>query len=236
MKRTIDQILNQWKHSRVRQPLLIRGARQVGKTYSVTDFGKRAFENIVSVNFEEQPEMSRCFSDLDPKGIIDRLSILKRMTISPGRTLLFLDEIQECPEAITSLRYFLEKMPELHVIGAGSLIDFALHAEEFRMPVGRVQSVYMYPMSFAEFLIAIGEERLLNHIHTVDLQTGMEQVFAARLEKLFRQYLLVGGMPRVVKAFADEVLMEELQRLQSGLIRTYIDDFEIGRASCRERV
>jgi hypothetical protein len=225
MKRTIDQILSQWKHSRVRQPLLIRGARQVGKTYSVTDFGKRAFENIVSVNFEEQPEMSRCFSDLDPKGIIDRLSILKRMTISPGRTLLFLDEIQECPQAITSLRYFLEKMPELHVIGAGSLIEFVLRAEEFRMPVGRVQSVYMYPMSFAEFLIAVGEERLLNHIHTVDLQTGMEQVLAARLEKLFRQYLLVGGMPRVVKAFEDKVLMEELQRLQSGLIRTYIDDF-----------
>jgi predicted AAA+ superfamily ATPase len=225
MKRTIDPILNQWKHSRVRQPLLIRGARQVGKTYSVTAFGKSAFENIVSVNFEEQPEMGRCFSDLDPKGIIDRLSILKRMTISPGRTLLFLDEIQECPKAITSLRYFLEKMPELHVIGAGSLIEFALHAEEFRMPVGRVQSVYMYPMSFAEFLIAVGEERLLNHIHTVDLQTGMEHVFAARLEKLFRQYLLVGGMPRVVKAFEDKVLMEELQRLQSGLIRTYIDDF-----------
>jgi predicted AAA+ superfamily ATPase len=225
MKRTIDQILNQWKHSRVRQPLLIRGARQVGKTYSVTDFGIRAFENIVSVNFEEQPEMSRCFSDLNPKNIIDRLSVLKRMTISAGRTLLFLDEIQECPQAITSLRYFFEKMPELHVIGAGSLIEFALHAEDFQMPVGRVQSVYIYPMSFAEFLIAVGEERLLNHIHTVDLQTEIEQVFAARLEKLFRQYLLVGGMPRVVKAFADEVLMEELQRLQSGLIRTYIDDF-----------
>jgi predicted AAA+ superfamily ATPase len=225
MKRNIDQILDQWKHSRVRQPLLIRGARQVGKTYSVTDFGKRAFENIVSVNFEEQPEMSRCFSDLNPKNIIDRLSILKRMTISPGRTLLFLDEIQECPQAITSLRYFLEKMPELHVIGAGSLIEFALHVEEFRMPVGRVQSVYMYPMSFAEFLTAVGEDRLLNHIHTVDLQTGMEQVFSIRLENLFRQYLLIGGMPRVVKAFEDKVLMEELQRLQSGLIRTYIDDF-----------
>ena len=225
MKRNIDQIIDQWKHSRVRQPLLIRGARQVGKTYSVTDFGKRAFENIVSVNFEEQPEMSRCFSDLNPKNIIDRLSILKRMTISPGRTLLFLDEIQECPQAITSLRYFLEKMPELHVIGAGSLIEFALHVEEFRMPVGRVQSVYMYPMSFAEFLTAVGEDRLLNHIHTVDLQTGMEQVFSIRLENLFRQYLLIGGMPRVVKAFEDKVVMEELQRLQSGLIRTYIDDF-----------
>jgi len=225
MKREIDQILKQWKDSRVRQPLLIRGARQVGKTYSVTEFGRTAFENTVSVNFEEQPELSRCFSDFDPKGIIDRLSILTRMTISPGRTLLFLDEIQECPKAITSLRYFFEKMPELHVIGAGSLIEFALRAEDFRMPVGRVQSVYMYPMSFGEFLLAVGEERLLNYIHTVDLQTGMDQVFATRLEQLFRQYLLVGGMPRVVNAFKNRVLMEELQRLQSGLIRTYTDDF-----------
>ena len=225
MKRTIDQILKQWKDSRVRQPLLIRGARQVGKTYSVTNFGKRSFGNTVSVNFEEQPEMNRCFSDFDPKGIIDRLSILTRMTISPGRTLLFLDEIQECPRAITSLRYFLEKLPALHVIGAGSLIEFALRAEDFRMPVGRVQSVYMYPMSFGEFLIAVGEERLLNHIHTVDLQNGLERVFATRLEQLLRQYLLVGGMPRVVNAFKNKVLMEELQRLQSGLIRTYTDDF-----------
>ena len=225
MKRKIDPILKQWKDSRVRQPLLIRGARQVGKTYSVTVFGKREFENIVTVNFEEQPELSRCFSDFDPKGIIDRLSILTRMIISPGRTLLFLDEIQECPKAITSLRYFLEKLPELHVIGAGSLIEFALRAEDFRMPVGRVQSVYMYPMSFGEFLIAVGEERLLNHINTADLQTGMEQVFATRLEQLFRQYLLVGGMPRVVNAFGKNVSMDELQRLQSGLIRTYSDDF-----------
>ena len=225
MKRTIDPILQQWKHSRVRQPLLIRGARQVGKTYSVTAFGKREFENIVTVNFEEHPELGRCFSDFDPQGIIDRLSILTRMTISPGRILLFLDEIQECPEAITSLRYFLEKMPELHVIGAGSLIEFALHAEEFRMPVGRVQSVYMYPMSFGEFLIAVGEERLLNHINMVDLQTGIEHVFATRLEQLFRQYLLVGGMPGVVNAFEKNVPMDELQRLQSGLIRTYTDEF-----------
>ena len=157
MKRTIDQILKQWKDSRVRQPLLIRGARQVGKTYSVTAFGKREFENIVTVNFEEQPELNRCFSDFDPKAIIDRLSILTREPIRPGQTLLFLDEIQECPKAITALRYFDEKLPELHVIGAGSLIEFVLRAEDFRMPVGRVQSMYMYPMSFGEFLMAVGE-------------------------------------------------------------------------------
>lgn len=225
MKRKIDPILDQWENSRVRQPLLVRGARQVGKTYSITDFGKRAFDNVVTVNFEERPELSRCFSDFDPKGIIDRLSILTRDFIRPGQTLLFLDEIQECPKAITALRYFDEKLPELHVIGAGSLIEFVLHAEDFRMPVGRVQSMYMYPMSFGEFLLAVGEEGLTNHIRTIDLKTSMAPVFATRLEQLFRQYLLIGGMPRVVNAFRKNVLMDELQRLQSGLIRTYTDDF-----------
>jgi predicted AAA+ superfamily ATPase len=225
MERTIDPNLEQWKNSHVRQPLLIRGARQVGKTYSVADFGKRAFENTVIVNFEERPELSRCFSDFDPKGIIDRLSILTHEPIRPGKTLLFLDEIQECPKAITALRYFYEKLPDLHVIGAGSLIEFVLRAEDFRMPVGRVQSMYMYPMSFGEFLMAVGEERLLNHIRKVDLKTGIASVFVTRLEQLFRQYLLVGGMPGVVNAFRKTVLMDELQRLQAGLIRTYTDDF-----------
>jgi predicted AAA+ superfamily ATPase len=123
MKRKIDSVLNQWKISPIRQPLLVRGARQVGKTYSVTQFGKNNFENIVTVNFEEQPEFAECFSDYDTKSILDRLSIIKNATIAPGKTLLFLDEIQECPRAITSLRYFYEKMPGLHVIGAGSLIS-----------------------------------------------------------------------------------------------------------------
>lgn len=225
MKRTIDPILDQWKNSRVRQPLLVRGARQVGKTYSVIDFGRRAFENVVAVNFEERPELNRCFSDLNPRGIIDRLSILTSEPIRPGQTLLFLDEIQECPRAITALRYFDEKLPELHVIGAGSLIEFALRAEEFRMPVGRVQSMYMVPMSFGEFLTAIGEEGLLKTIGAVDLKTGLEPVISATLEQVFRQYLLVGGMPRVVNAFRKNILMDELQRLQSGLLRTYTDDF-----------
>lgn len=225
MRRSIDPILDQWKSSRVRQPLLVRGARQVGKTFSVTDFGKRAFDNVVTVNFEERPEMSRCFSDFDPKAIIDRLSILTSEPIRPGQTLLFLDEIQECPKAITALRYFDEKMSELHVIGAGSLVEFALRAEDFRMPVGRVQSVYMLPMSFEEFLIAAGEERLLDYLRSVELRTGIDPAISSRLEQLFRNYLIVGGMPRVVSAFCKNILIDELQRLQAGLLRTYMDDF-----------
>ncbi len=225
MKRTIDAVFKQWKESRVRQPLLVRGARQVGKTYSVTAFGEHEFDNVVSANFEEHPELGNCFSDFDPWAIIDRLSILTQSVIRPGRTLLFLDEIQECPRAIMSLRYFHEKLPELHVIGAGSLIEFALRSEDFRMPVGRLQSVFMFPLSFEEFLLAMGEERLRDYTRAVDLQNGMEPVFHDRLEHLLRQYLLVGGMPMAVHAFARKVPMAEIQRLQSGLIRTYADDF-----------
>ena len=225
MKRIIDGNLKQWKNSRVRQPMLVRGARQVGKTYSVTAFGKAEFDNVVSVNFEEQPELNNCFSDFNPKAIIDRISILTRSVIQPGRTLLFLDEIQECPKAITSMRYFYEKLPELHIIGAGSLIEFALRSEDFRMPVGRVQSVFMFPLSFEEFLTAMGEDKLRDYTHTVNLQTGMEQIFQKRFEHLLRQYLLIGGMPGAVNAFASNVSMEEIQRLQSGIFRTYADDF-----------
>ncbi len=225
MKRTIDTVFDQWKTSRVRQPLLVRGARQVGKTHSVISFGNRAFGNIVALNFEERPEFCRCFSDFDPRAIIDRISILTRETIIPGETLLFLDEIQECPRAITALRYFDEKMPNLHVIGAGSLVEFALRAEGFQMPVGRVQSFYMGPMSFEEFLISADEGRLVDYLRTVDLKTGISAVMSERLEHLFRQYLLIGGMPRVVDAYRKRVPMGEMQRLQAGLLRSYADDF-----------
>ncbi|MBC8440553.1 MAG: ATP-binding protein [Deltaproteobacteria bacterium] len=225
MKRKINSVLNQWKTSPLRQPLLVRGARQVGKTYSVSAFGDSNFENMVSVNFEEQPELADCFSEYDTKAIIDRLSIFTKSVIQPGQTLLFLDEIQECPRAITSLRYFYEKIPELHVIGAGSLIEFALRSKDFRMPVGRIQSVFMFPLSFEEFLNALGEEKLCGHMKTLNPEKQLEKIFKDRLENLIRTYLLTGGMPASVKAYSSKIPMEEIQRQQQGLIRTYSADF-----------
>ena len=225
MDRKIDIALNQWKTSPVRQPLLVRGARQVGKTYSVTVFGKTKFRNLVSINFEEQPESAKCFTDYNPKLIIDRLSIITRTTIQPGHTLLFLDEIQECPRAITSLRYFYEKMPELHVIGAGSLIEFALRSKDFRMPVGRIQSIFMFPLSFDEFLMATGEEKIFEYLNTTNQKTGIDPAIQARLENLIRNYFLIGGMPASVNAYAGNISMEEIRRLQLGLVRTYAADF-----------
>ncbi|OYT13910.1 MAG: hypothetical protein B6I19_02630, partial [Bacteroidetes bacterium 4572_114] len=181
MQRDISVFLRKWKNSKVRQPLLIRGARQTGKTYSVRQFGKANFENCVEINFEEKPEFGQCFDNYDPKSIIEKISILSNESINPGKTLLFLDEIQDYPSVISSLRYFYEKMPGLHVIGAGSLIEFALKSENFKMPVGRIQSIYMYPLSFGEFLDALNQSKLREYINTINLSDKFESIFEDKL-------------------------------------------------------
>ena len=148
MQRSTLQSLISWKDRASRMPLMLRGARQVGKTTLLEQFGQNYFDDMVTINFELDPEYIKCFLDLDPKVIINAIVALKRTKIRPGKTLLFLDEIQDCPNAIVALRYFHEKMPELHVVSAGSLLEFALREENFSMPVGRVESIYLKPMSF----------------------------------------------------------------------------------------
>ena len=160
MKRDIEQYLAEWKADPERRPLLIRGARQVGKSYTVTDFGKTHFDNIIVVDFNLNPSFASCFSSLEPQKINEQLSIITKQEIVPGHTLLFFDEIQECPSAIMALRYYYEKMPQMHCIGAGSLLEFALISQKIEVPVGRIQYVYLNPLSFGEFLDAAGEDRL----------------------------------------------------------------------------
>ena len=152
MKRTIEEDLLRWKNQKKRMPLLLRGARQVGKTYVVEKLGKKEFEQFITINFELNPEYKKCFNSLEPLKIINALELVTGVTILPEKTLLFFDEIQECPQAIMSLRYFKEQMADLHVIGAGSLLEFALNDSDFRMPVGRVQFMYLRPLSFSEYL------------------------------------------------------------------------------------
>ena len=162
MKRFVDYFLHAWKTSPLRKPLLLRGARQVGKTYTAREFSKK-FSSFVELNLELNPQAREIFEkNLDPQVIIRNISILTDKPIIPGETLLFLDEIQIVPNAIIALRYFYEMMPELHVIAAGSLLDFAI--KTVGMPVGRVSSFYMYPLSFIEFLSAIGSHGVIEEI------------------------------------------------------------------------
>lgn len=225
MKRSILADLLRWKESPARMPLLIRGARQVGKTYTVEEFGKLHFDRTVVCNFENRPDFSLCFRTLDPKQIVAEIELMANAAIVPGKTLLFLDEVQECPKAIMALRYFKEQMPELHVIGAGSLLEFILNDSDFRMPVGRVQFLHMRPLSFQEFLEALGEEKLLSALHTISLREPFSEAVHERLLKFTREYIALGGMPAVVATYLKTKSLKTCQDIQNALISTYRADF-----------
>jgi predicted AAA+ superfamily ATPase len=225
MKRDIENILNQWRYESNRMPLMVRGARQVGKSYTVTEFGEREFDNLVTINFEQQPEYKNCFSTLVPKEIISTISVLNMSDVIPGKTLLFLDEIQECPRAITALRYFHEQMPGLHVIGAGSLLDFVLSEEDTRMPVGRVQYLYMKPLSFLEFLDAVGENRSRQIIENTGWDSPVNPAVHDHLLAWVKKYAIVGGMPKAAAEYVASGDLNRCHRIQSSIIQTYRDDF-----------
>jgi len=234
MRRQLEIELIRWKDQSNRLPLLIRGARQVGKSYLVEQLGKNHFSSMVTLNFELQPSLKSCFESLDPARIIPAIEVFTRCSIEPGKCLLFLDEIQECPEAIRSLRYFKEKMPELHIIGAGSLLEFTLQEEKFSFPVGRVQFIFLKPLSFHEFLEALGETKVLATLSGVTfrepLSTAMHEHFLA----LFRRYLLVGGMPAAVSAYLEQnQSFLAAQRVHQSLLQTYQSDF--GKYSSRSQ-
>ena len=225
MKRDIYTHLLEWKDSKVRQPLLLRGARQTGKTFIINDFGNNSFKYFITLNFERNPEFKDIFKTRIPIEIIEKVTLFTGKKIEAGKTLLFIDEIQECPEAIISLRYFFEEMPELHVIGAGSLLEFALLSEEFRMPVGRVQYLYMYPMSFGEFLEALGETELRNFISNYDNLKNLPSGLHEKLNEYIRKYYIIGGMPAVINEYVSSRDIIKCQRIQRSVIDTYIDDF-----------
>lgn len=224
MKRRIDRFLLEWKGNRDRRVLLVRGARQVGKTYSVRRLGS-AFDHFLEVNFEEEPDVHVFFSrSLNPDGICEKLSAYYKTPIIAGKTLLFLDEIQACPPALSSLRFFHEKMPNLHVVAAGSLLEFALK-EIPSHGVGRIQALFMYPMSFYEFVDALGEGRLLDLVAEADADRPLEEPFHRRLVDYARTYQLVGGMPAVVETYAVHRDLNRCMRLLDSLLVTFRDDF-----------
>lgn len=235
MKRDVEAALNAWKQDARRRPLLVRGARQVGKSHTVEEFGRSAFDDLVVVNFEQEPRYQDCFSSLDPREIIASISILARKDILPGKTLLFLDEIQECPPALTALRYFYEQMPQLHVVGAGSLLEFALAAADLRMPVGRVQYLYMDPLSFGEFLDAAGEHQARRFIAELEPGIAVNPAIHEHLLSLVKRYAVLGGMPAVLAEYLASGDLNRCQRIQTAILQTFRDDFGkyAGRAKQR---
>jgi hypothetical protein len=190
MNRDIYSELREWKDSKVRRPLLIRGARQTGKTFIVKEFGEKEFNNLIYINFERNPEYRDIFDTFLPLEIIEKISLFTSKTPIQGKTLLFLDEIQDCPKAIVSLRYFFEELPGLHIIGAGSLLEFALRSEKFKMPVGRVQYLYLQPLSFGEFLDAVGETKLRAYIRDWTNLEKLPESLHLKLNENVRKYFI----------------------------------------------
>lgn len=224
MKRTIYQELKLWSAKKGRKPLILRGARQVGKTHIVRMLGE-TFTSFLTVNFERQPLAKEIFEkDLDPKRIARDLSLMFNTNIVPGKTLLFLDEIQEAPKALIALRYFYEEMPALHVIAAGSLLDFAL--EEVGIPVGRVEFLYLYPMSFIEFLLATHREQAAQAILNNIFPHPFHETIHAQFLDILAEYLAVGGMPEVVKTWRDTQDLKLCSEIKLALINAYRQDFE----------
>lgn len=226
MKRSITNALLRWRDASDRKPLVVKGSRQIGKSYSIRDFGKTHFTNLVEVNLEVNKSLKAVFKSLDPLKICQAIAIELNQSIVPGQTLLFLDEIQECSDALLSLRYFYEKMPELHVVCAGSLLDIALDNEkDLRVPVGRIEFLYMFPLSFIEFLEALGEVVALETIANLSLKEGLAQVAHQKFLNLFSQYVLCGGMPAVVAAYISAPTDVRFRKVQADLVNTYKDDF-----------
>jgi predicted AAA+ superfamily ATPase len=223
MERQITAKLLHWKDSSGRKPLIVRGARQTGKSYTITEFGNTHFEGSIHIiNFEKRIDWHSVFDlNYDVTRIVGELEILTGKRIIPGKDLLFFDEIQECHNAIASLRYFYEQMPDLHIIAAGSLLEFALGNIPF--PVGRVQLMNMYPMSFYEFLMATGNEPAAQLIQESpkEISENIHNMLIGELKK----YFFIGGMPECVKTYAETQSMNEVFEIQSDLLSTFRQDF-----------
>jgi len=215
----------EWMESETRKPLVIRGARQVGKTYVVDKFGSENFKNYLKINPEQEEGLQYVFKSKQPRQIINELSVLYNFPIIPGETLLFIDEIQMVPEALAALRYFYEQMPELHIIAAGSLLDHTLNDIPYSMPVGRIEFAYMYPMNFKEFLIASNQEGLQNIIADFSYDKPISKAIHLKMLEYLRLYYFIGGMPEAVKVYTQTENLLEVEKVHSGILTSLQYDF-----------
>ncbi len=223
MRRIALSFLQKWKQRNTRKPLIIRGARQVGKTWLMKEFAKTEYENFAYVNFEDNQQLKTLFlNDFDIPRILLAIQIATGIKPEPNKTLIIFDEIQEAERALTSLKYFRENAPEYHVIAAGSLLGIALH-ENTSFPVGKVEFLDLYPLSFTEFLEALGEHDLNNLIQTQ--QWVMINAFKTKYIELLKQYYYVGGMPEVVSSYAMNQDFSEIRQIQQHILNSYEQDF-----------
>lgn len=226
MKRKISQFLIEWKNNPYRKPLILQGARQVGKTYSILEFGRNNYENVAYFNFETNPSVGKTFEEsLEPGYLIPILSRIANQTIVREKTLIFFDEVQLCERAITSLKYFCENAPEYHVIVAGSLLGLAVGREKYSFPVGKVDMKTLYPMDFEEFLLALNEESLVTQIQNCyDNNTQMPQAVHEAAMNYYRQFLVVGGMPDCVDKFVETKDYILIRHTQKTILASYLND------------
>ena len=226
MKRDIYDELIKWKNSNRRKPLLMTGVRQCGKTHVLKEFGENEFENTCYINFEANEKYREIFEyDFDVKRIISEIEFLENIKITAGKTLVIFDEIQEAPRAITSLKYFCENMRELHLACAGSLLGVALKKDNISFPVGKVNRMQMYPMSFKEFVIACGEDRFIKLFENWSSDREIPETYTKPFEKLYKEYLVVGGMPEVVKSYIELHDFSVVEEIQDEILSDYTDDF-----------
>ncbi|MDD4190351.1 MAG: ATP-binding protein [Mangrovibacterium sp.] len=225
MRRSAYHQLKEWKASVKRKPLIVQGARQVGKTYLISEFGKKEYSNFVYLNFERDKSLESLFEkSLDPDIIINNISLYIGEKIVAEDTLLFFDEIQTVPAVLTSLKYFYEQVPDYHLIAAGSLLGVSV-GKERSFPVGKVNFLTLYPMSFSEYLAASGEDLLAKKLNEITSPESLPEILHAKLLDLLKMYLYLGGMPEVIQDYIDNKNIGSVRVIQNEILKAYVRDF-----------
>lgn len=224
MKRFIAEKLVKWKESKNRKPLILRGARQVGKTFILKEFGEKYYDSVAYFNFDHDDGLSSLFNNTkDPKRILEQLTLISGKKINPETTLIIFDEVQECPDALNSLKYFKEEAPSYHVVCAGSLLGIKLSKTSF--PVGKVEFLDMYPMTFSEFLLADNSENLVTLMKETKNIKAFPKIFEDMLIEKLKIYYIVGGMPEVVYSWVNDKDIEKVNKIQKDILDSYENDF-----------
>lgn len=227
VKRMIMEDLKRWKDKKRRKPLLLTGVRQCGKTYILRQFAEECFEDSAYFNFDSSDALASVFSyDFNIKRILQELEIINEgKKITPGKTLVIFDEVQACSRAITSLKYFCENLPDLHLIAAGSLLGVALRDDGVSFPVGKVDRMEMYPMTFSEFVCTDGGENIFNGLDMTDLKRELPSLYTVPMEKYLKNYYIVGGMPEAVQVWVETHDYRQVEEVQDQILKDYPDDF-----------